>query len=127
MRIHRNLHNARRGGPQWVSTAKGKVQAYLDEVYLVNVSTRIQPAGARKCADSGVRSVFAFFDGNQVDASDSSLSVAGGLWYRVAYDPRKDSTFLACDHAGAMPWNRADAVQLRADGVCLVLNPRLEN
>lgn len=123
-RIHRNLHNARRGGPQWVETKGGKVRAYLDSVLLTNVTTRIQPAGARKCRDTGVRSVCAFFDG--VRGSDDRGYVGTGTWHRISYDPRRDEAFTYVDDALIAPWNAADAVQLRTDGSAYVLNPRWE-
>lgn len=122
MRIHRNLHNAKAGGPQWVSTLRGKVDAYLDSVYLANVTTRIQPAGQRKCQESGVRSVCAYFDGDQAQAWEVQAGCPHG-WHRVSYDPRVDSSFLA----DGRPWNTADAVRLQADGVTYVLNPSFED
>ncbi len=127
MRIHRNLHNARRGGPQWVHTVKGKVEAYLDSVLLVNVTTRIQPAGQAKCQTSGVRSVCAFFDGDL----PTGAYVGTGSWDKVVYDPRVDDAFLAghpslvkLGSTSLRRWNAADAVRLDADGSCLVLGAR---
>lgn len=117
MRIHRNLHNARRGGPQWVSTVNGRVDEYLTEVVLLQVTTRIQPGGLARCKLQRKRDVCAFFDGGfcvDVPRSDS--------WQRVAFDPRQDKTFLA----DGQPWNKAEAAHLRADGSTFVLNPRLE-
>ena len=119
MRIHRNLHNARRGGPQWVSTVRGKVHQYLHDLRLKNVTTRIQPAGQRKCQESGVRSVCAYFDGDRENRLATEIA---GEWLRVSYDPRVDSSFLA----NGQPWNTAAAVELRADGSCYVLNPSFE-
>ena len=129
LRVHRNLHNAKRGGPQWVSTVRGKVDAYLDDVLLTGVTTRIQPAGARKCAESGVRSVCAYFDGDK----PTGAYVGTGEWHRVAYDPRVDAAFQFLAHVPGeadlqpRPWNAADAAALRADGSTWVLNPRWEN
>lgn len=123
MRIHRNLHNARRGGPQWVHTARGKVQAYLDSVCLVNVTTRIQPAGQRKCQESGVRSVCAFFDGDR----PAEAYLGCGEWHRVSYDPRKDEAFLFAVGGFTQSWNTAEAVRLDTDGSCYVLNPTWES
>ncbi len=131
MRIHRNLHNARHGGPQWVHTVKGRVAQYLEEVYLTSVTTRIQPAGQAKCQASGVRSVCAFFDGEEVQPVTFTTGVvrrAGG-WRRISYDPRKDSSFFADGQKlypslNAEPWNTADAVKLLRDGSSWVLNPQ---
>ena len=124
MRIHRNLHNARRGGPQWVSTVRGKVDAYLDFVALENVTTRIQPAGQRKCQESGVRSVCAFFDGDAV----SEGRIDTGTWQLVSYDPRVDSCFQATDMETGekTPWNRADVARLDTNGSTWVLRPTFE-
>lgn len=131
-RIHRNLHNAKAGGPQWVHTVSGKVEAYLEQVHLTDVTTRIQPAGARKCAASGVRSVVAFFDGafattSQVEALENVDDRIEG-WHRVAYDPRTDDAFLylVTDEPAvpAQRWNAADAVALTSSGRTYVLRPR---
>lgn len=121
MRVHRNLHNARRGGPQWVHTVKGRVSAYLDEVRLTSVTTRIQPAGAAKCAATQVRSVCAFFDGQET-SFNTPAEGGHGTWQRIGYDPRKDASFMADGTA----WNAAAAVELRADGSAWVLGPRWE-
>ena len=117
MRVHRNLHNARRGGPQWVETKGGRVQRYLEEVVMLDVTTRIQPAGARKCRETQVRGVCAFFDGSP--AGDWQPQVPHSGWQRVSYDPRSDIDFMA----GGLPWNAARAVCLDADGHCYVLEP----
>lgn len=123
MRIHRNLHNAKAGGPQWVETKGGKVQQYLDSVALLDVSTRIQPAGQRKCQETNVRSVCAFFDGELTDVP----GLRNDSWLRVEYDPRVDDTFKAVSSTGVRyPWNRAAAAHLCADGSTWVLNPTLE-
>ena len=136
MRVHRNLHNAKAGGPQWVHTHKGKVAEYLDSVLLTEVTTRIQPAGQRKCQAAGVRSVCAFFDGTPGDdvqglvaAIDDVLDVVDGSeWRRVSYDPRVDDGFLSYNPATGIKdhWNTAAAAHLRADGSTWVLNPRWE-
>lgn len=124
MRVHRNLHNARKGGPQWVETISGKVTRYLEEVKLTGVSTRIQPAGQAKCQSSGVRSVIAFFDGAEAPGAD----VLPGTWERVEYDPRVDSTFLVRHNDDTTaPWNVAIGAHLRADGSTWVLGARWEN
>lgn len=127
MRIHRNLHNARHGGPQWVHTVRGKVEAYLDSVLLVDVTTRIQPAGQAKCQTSGVRSVCAFFDGVQ----NTTAYVGTGSWDKVVYDPRVDDAFLsghpslvALGSTSLKRWNTADAVRLTPEGECFVLGAR---
>ena len=116
MRVHRNLHNARHGGPQWVHTVKGLVNEYLEEVVLTGVTTRIQPAGQRKAKDTQVRNVCAYFDGDRGDAS----VIAGKTWHRVSYDPRKDTAF----QADGARWNTADATVLAADGVTYVCGAR---
>lgn len=123
MRVHRNLHNARVGGPQWVETVKGKVARYLDEVRLTNVSTRIQPAGQAKCQASGVRSVVAFFDGVEAPGAH----VLPGTWERVEYDPRVNSNFQVIRNHYPMPWNVAIGAHLRADGSTWVLGARWED
>lgn len=118
MRLHRNLHNARAGGPQWVSTVRGRVDQYLDEVLLVHVTTRIQPAGLAKCALQQRRDVCAYLDGGLcVDEVPCNAD-----WRRISFDPRRDRTFLA----DGKPWNAADMVHLRVDGSAFVLNPRWE-
>jgi hypothetical protein len=122
MRVHRNLHNARRGGPQWVETQKGKVVRYLEEVKLREVSTRIQPAGQAKCQSSGVRSVIAFFDG----VEGASIEFAIGTWERVEYDPRVDSNFLVRRGDNTSRWNVAKGAHLRADGSTWVVGARWE-
>jgi hypothetical protein len=119
IRVHRNLHNARRGGPQWVRTAKGKVAEYLEAVVLTGVTTRIQPAGQRKCQESGTRSVCAYFDGQRTGK-------AHGVWHKVSYDPRSDDSFTAWVEGKPVPWNTADAAHLRADGSTWVTNPTWE-
>lgn len=118
MRIHRNLHNAKRGGPQWTETVSGKVARYLETVTLVDVSTRIRPAAARKCLETNVRRVCAFLDGTEATAPTTTTTRRA--WCRLGYDPRKDASFLA----DGRPWTHADAVELRADGSGWVLNPR---
>jgi hypothetical protein len=123
MRVHRNLHNAKRGGPQWVETKAGKVARYLDEVKLHDVSTRIQPAGQAKCQTSGVRSVVSFFDG----VEGASIEFAIGTWERVEYDPRVDNTFLVRRGDNTAPWNVAIGAHLRADGSTWVLGARWES
>ena len=122
MRIHRNLHNAKKGGPQWVETKGGKVAQYLETVALVDVSTRIQPAGARKCQQTNVRSVCAFFDGEQTDVP----GMRNENWYRVVYDPRVDDQFRYKKGLVTYPWNRAAAAHLCADGSTWILNPTYE-
>ena len=119
MRLHRNLHKARVGGPQWVSTVRGKVDEYLDEVVLVHVTTRIQPGGLARCALQRRRDVCAFFDGGRAEES----CVMDERWCRVSFDPRQDRTFLA----NGKPWNAADMAYLREDGSAFVLNPRWED
>lgn len=116
MRIHRNLHAARQGKPQWVETRAGRVAAYLDSVTLLNVSTRIQLGGLKRCQENQVRQVCAYMDG------ELSAETPAGDWQRIAFDPRKDTHFLA----NGLPWNLASAVRLEADGKSYVLNPRLE-
>lgn len=123
MRVHRNLHNARVGGPQWVETKSGKVQRYLEEVKLTGVSTRIQPAGQTKCQTSGVRSVVSFFDGVEAPGA----AVLPGTWERVEYDPRVDNTFLVRRADNTAPWNVAIGAHLRADGSTWVLGARWED
>lgn len=122
MRIHRNLHNAKAGGPQWVETKGGKVQQYLEAIGLVDVTTRIQPAGQRKCAESQVRSVCAYFDGNPGTDWETIDPRRDEGWLRVSYDPRKDTAFMA----GGKPWNTAVATLLLADGSTWVLLPTFE-
>ena len=133
MRVHRNLHAARKGGPQWVETARGRVVRYWAELELRDVSTRIQPAGAERCKLTQVRSVCAFLDG-ELHTGPASVWAA---WSRVKYDPRHHAAFLH-DQRGAAPsavpderhgwrrWNRADRVILNQDGSCYALNPRWE-
>jgi len=115
VRVHRNLHKARAGGPQWVSTVRGRVDEYLDEVVLMNVTTRIQPGGLAKCKKRQRRDVCAYLDGDRGHRVDD-----GHEWQRVAFDPRCDANFLA----DGRPWNVADMAHLRCDGSALVLNPR---
>jgi hypothetical protein len=124
MRIHRNLHNAKSSGPQWVHTVSGKVESYLERITLVGVSTRIQPAGQRKCAEAGVRSVCAFLDGDLAAAD----RIDTGTWHRVSYDPRVNTEFRSCSDGSGItyPWNRAEAVRLDSDGSSWVLNPTWE-
>jgi hypothetical protein len=116
MRVHRNLHNAKRGGPQWTVTARGRVVEYLADVHLAGVTTRIQPAGAARCHSTGVRSVCAFFDGERV----TDLHDVDGPWLRVTYDPRKHSDFMA----NGERFNVAAGAWLRRDGSTVVLAPR---
>ena len=117
MRYHRNLHNAKRGGPQWVRTERGRVAEYLETVTLVNVTTRLQPAGVRKCQERGVRSVCAYLDGEP----RPNLNANGGQgnWQRIQFDPRSDNHFLA----DGQPWNAAAAVKLEQDGSAYALFP----
>ncbi len=126
MRVHRNLHNAKRGGPQWVVTERGKVVEYLVSVALVDVTTRIQPGGAAKCRTSGVRSVVAFFDGTHADNQALIAAVKDEGGQRITYDPRSDSEFYSYALLGSLPkrWNTADAVILNADGTSYAYNPR---
>lgn len=121
MRVHRNLHNARRGGPQWVHTVKGRVSAYLDEVQLANVTTRIQPAGAAKCAATQVRSVCAFFDGEETHISPPLIQRG---WEPVCYDPRADDAFHTPE---GVKWNAAEYVVLASDGRAWAYNPRWQS
>jgi len=123
MRVHRNLHNARKGGPQWVETQKGKVVRYLEEVKLTGVSTSIQPAVQAKCQESGVRSVIAFFDGVEAPGAH----VLPGTWERVEYDPRVNSNFQVIRNHYPTPWNVAIGAHLRADGSTWVLGARWED
>lgn len=115
-RIHRNLHAARAGAPQWVRTIVGRVDAYLARLILVNVTTRIRRGSAARCLESGVRAVVAFFDGKETDAEPE------GEWQRVSFDPRRDTEFVA---AGRQ-FNKADAARLEPCGAAFVLNPRWE-
>lgn len=140
IRVHRNLHNARKGGPQWVRTERGKVAEYLDSVCLMDVTTRVQPGGVRRCQERQVRAVCAFFDGAR--ATDREITdrrmATGGTWERVAFDPREDDEFMVLPSGAevrAMPypgayrgrWNAADAVMLNPDGACYALNARWED
>lgn len=113
IRIHRNLHRARAGGPQWVRTQRGKVAEYLESVTLTNVTTRTRPGCMDDCKESQKRAVCAFFDGVP------AVHAPEGDWQRVSFDPRVDNHF----HVDGKPWNRARATQLRADGSCWVLDP----
>jgi hypothetical protein len=117
VRVHRNLHKARAGGPQWVVTKSGRVLEYLDRVVLENVTTRIQPGGLRRCRKKQVRNVCGFLDGECL-----SRRPAGEGWLPIRFDPRKDLAFLA----GDTPWNRAAAVDLKSDGTAWVLAPTWE-
>jgi hypothetical protein len=121
LRVHRNLHAARAGGPQWVSTVRGKVAAYLPSVALENVTTRVQPGGVAACQRSGVRSVVAFFDGHETDPVHV-WNLDSPAWQRVQFDPRHDSAFRAGDRI----FNRASVACLCADGSTYVLNPTWE-
>ena len=126
MRVHRNLHNARKGGPQWVVTRRGKVFEYLESCTLSGVTTRIQPAGQAKCAEKQVRSVCAYFDGFSSPADPTSGTgkmPVGNAWKVLAYDPRCDTEFMA----DGQPWNTADAAYMAPDGTTYILNPTLEN
>ena len=121
MRLHRNLHNARRGGPQWVVTVRGRVHAYRDSIMLQNVTTRVQPGGVKRCAAKGVREVVAFLDGDEIAPSE-----AVGFkwrWRRISFDPRTDTQFSA---EGFGPFDRALYIHLRADGSSWVLSPAYE-
>jgi len=116
VRIHRNLHNAKRGGPQWTRTERGKVVEYLDAVALRDVSTRVRPGGVRRCQDRGVREVCAFFDGQRIDPTDLPTSEPEAA---VRFDPRVDSQFYAAgfDVPGSrFPFSRADFIALTHSG-----------
>jgi hypothetical protein len=117
IRVHRNLHKARAGGPQWVVTKRGRVVEYLDRAVLVNITTRVQPGGLRRCRKKQVRNVCGFLDGEGV-----TRRPAGEGWMPIQFDPRKDLAFLAC----GKPWNRAAAVVLEQDGKAWVLAPTWE-
>lgn len=115
VRVHRNLHKARSGGPQWVLTKSGRVVEYLARATLVNVSTRIQPSVLRRCREKKVRNVCGFLDGQRVEHREATEG-----WLPIRFDPRCDDVFLA----GDKEWNRAEAVILTANGRAWVLNPR---
>ena len=117
MRVHRNLHAARAGKPQWVETQRGRVVRYLRSLTLTDVSTRIQPAAAAKCKAEGVRRVCAFFDGTEAILANRSTKASD--WQRIDYDPRNGQGFTAAN----VEWTHAEAVHLRDDGAAFVLNP----
>ena len=116
VRIHRNLHNAKRGGPQWSRTERGKVVEYLKSVALREVSTRVRQGGVRRCQSRGVREVCAFFDGERIDPNQLPKSEPEAV---VRFDPRVDSQFYAAgfDMPGSrFPFARADFIALTDDG-----------
>jgi|SRR6056297_988103 len=118
IRVHRNLHRARIGGPQWVQTERGRVKGYLEEITLEEVSTRIQAGGRRRCEEKQVRSVCGFLDGVPGGKEGGQPSA----WRRISFDPRVDETFMA----EGKRWNRAEAVRLCGDGSAWALRPRWE-
>ena len=117
MRVHRNLHAARKGGPQWVETKGGRVAAYHAELQLAGVTTRLQPAGVRKCQERQVRSVCAYLDGGL--CHDAPPLVSPG-WEPVVFDPRRHDQFTT---PNGEPWNAAAYVILAADGRAWAYRP----
>lgn len=119
MRVHRNLHAARQGKPQWVETPKGRGArvVYHENMILRGVTTRIQPAAAAACEREQVRRVCAFFVGTPDLPEHDDLPAEG--WKRIAYDPRTGGGFT-CD---GVEWEHADAVALNRDGSAYALNP----
>lgn len=113
MRVHRNLHAARRGDSQWVETRGGIVHRYHATLALGGVSCIVQPGGAARCAREGVRDVVAYFSGVQ------AAHVPSGDWLRVSFDPRTDTRF----RTALGPFDYADYAQLLADGAAYVLTP----
>ncbi len=120
MRYHRNLHNAKRGGPQWVRTERGRVAEYLETVELEGVTTRLQPAGVRKCQERNVRSVCAFLDGEPTHQAPPLVSPG---WEPICFDPRVDQNFRTPE---GLEWNAADYVILASDGRSWAYRPRWE-
>lgn len=122
-RVHRNLHRARAGGPQWVLTQRGKVQEYRRTVALLAVNTRIRSATRKRCEVEQRRTVCAYIEG---DVTDQGISPTGD-WCRISFDPRREANFMAHDSNGARrPWNTADAARFDEDGTGWVLSPRWE-
>ncbi|MEI2421998.1 hypothetical protein V6O07_17100, partial [Arthrospira platensis SPKY2] len=123
-RVHRNLHQARAGGPQWVLTKRGKVQAYRETVGLLGVNTKISAAVRKRCELKQRRTVCAYIEGLVTDRT--ALPV--GAWLRISFDPRREAYFMASgDDGERKPWNAADAARFDDDGSGWVLNPRWEN
>jgi len=128
MRVHRNLHAARQGTPQWVQTLRGRVVAYHPEIALSSVTTRIQPAGARACRQEQVRRVCAFLDGWPAGMAEYAGWTADELtgdplWRRIVFDPRREDQFGLLNPWGAVDrfgfysrWNAADMVLMLSDG-----------
>lgn len=122
-RVHRNLHRARAGGPQWVVTQRGKVQEYRSTVALLAVNTRIRAATRKRCEVQQRRTVCAYIEGEITNQVMSST----GAWCRISFDPRREANFMACDSDGARrPWNTADAARFDEDGTGWALNARWE-
>jgi hypothetical protein len=120
VRIHRNLHNARKGGPQWTRTERGKVVEYLDAVALRDVTTRVRQGGIRRCQEKGQREVCAFFDGFLVDPADLPTTEPEAL---VRFDPRYDSQFFAAGFdvpGGRFAFRSAEYVLLAESGAAYV-------
>ncbi len=117
VRIHRNLHAARKGTPQWVRTERGKVVEYLPTVALRDVTTRVRPGGVRRCQEQGVRQVCAFFDGFRIDPADLPTSEPEAI---VRFDPRQDEQFHAVgildSPGGRYPFRTAAFVALCESG-----------
>lgn len=135
IRVHRNLHNAKRGGPQWVRTHRGKVAEYLDSVALSDVSTRVQAGGVKRAQAAQVRNVCAYLDGTPDPVHPHALPPGetpfdGGLWFKVTFDPRTDDSFgyrPVSDGAIVYSWNRARRVILLPTGEAWVSDPTWED
>lgn len=128
IRVHRNLHAARAGAPQWVITdGRGRVVERVPYLALADVETMVQPAGVRRCHETGVRAVCARFKGRP--AALWELPDAGLEWWRTQFDPRRDEAFMAViespfgPEALSLKWNHARYALLAPSGSCTVFDP----
>ena len=122
-RVHRNLHHARVGGPQWVLTRRGRVQAYRVEVGLLGVRTKIGEAVRKRCELNQRRTVCAYVEGVVIDVA----VLPAGAWLRMSFDPRREANFMVFSTDGARwAWNAADAARFDEEGIGWALNPRWE-
>jgi hypothetical protein len=97
---------------------------YLEGLCLREVTTRIRPAGVRKCAESNVRRVCAFIDGSDTTGLIKGWEVFNGDkpgWHRVHFDPRIDTAFSY--GPGRERFNTAGGISLCPDGSSYVWSP----
>ena len=111
--VYRNLNNG-----VWSVRYKGKVIFHLPDLFLVNVTFHVQPAGRDKTRKNKHKNVHAYAKGELVAMGKYGLS---GTYRQVSYDPYINDTFV---DAKGREVHKAVSAYFSQDGKLTCKTPR---